>query len=646
MDTKKKNGRYRLVASILVFFVCYSVYSFLFTCRVDIEIFNNEFEQMMNDNLVSSVVCIKNREIVNVQIKNECIRECIEILNKSRGFNVLKYKNGILNNLRGIFAKKRSVYLYMVIPSVYIFDKNFKSIENNLGQDQRIGYEVTTYVSWIEVITKVCSSLFTMFFLYYILLGIGLLKGGKGGLGGIFGDSKGKLFDKNDKNKITFDDIAGLIEPKAECREIIELMNNTKKLNEIGGKMPKGILFVGPPGNGKTLLARAIAGECNASFFYVSASDIGGVFFGAGVLNIRQLFKDARANSPSIVYIDEIDSIGRKRSSVNGVADMENTLNALLVEMDGFDVNSGILVIGSTNRLSVLDKALIRPGRFDVKILIDKPVLKERIDILKLYINKLKLDRDNIDIDVLAKQTVGFSAAEIYNVCNIAALLAARLNKDKVDWLDFQEAFDRVVAGLPRRSYELTALNKEMIAYHEAGHIVTSWHLKYANPVLKVTIIARGYSLGYAQYTPDEKPITTREEKIDDLCTYLGGRCAEELKYNTMSTGASNDLEHVYRIAFSIVTIYGMNEKIGKLSYNKAIEDNPYQIGKPFSEETAREIDEEIRKLVDECYCRVKSLLTTYSEDLKKVADELLKNEELKKDDIEKILGPRDKFFE
>lgn len=643
--TKNKTGKnYKAIVGVS-FFLLYIVYNFLFNSHIDIEIFNNELNKMINRNLIDRVVCVKNTEIVNIYIKKHAVSDCLNIINKSRGYDVLNDKIGVFDKLNGILAKTKKLSFYMIIPSVYVFDKNFKLIEDNLDEDQKIGYEVTTYVSWFQIISKILSTLFSLFFIYYILLSIGLIKG-KGTFGGMFGlgSSRGKLFDKDSKNKITFKDIAGLIEPKTECQEIVDLLNNTKKLEEIGGKMPKGMLFIGPPGNGKTLLAKAIAGECNASFYYVSAADVGGVLYGAGVLHIKQIFESARKNLPAIIFFDEIDSVGRSRSSI-GNNDEEKTLNSLLVEMDGFDSNSGILVIGSTNRLDVLDKALIRPGRFDMKILIDKPVLKERTAILELYLNKIKINKDNIDINTLAKRTIGFSSAEIATMCNNAALLATIANKPEVDNEDIQESFNRIVAGLKRKSIELSEKEKMAVATHEAGHIITSWYLEHADPVLKVTITSRGYSLGYAQYIPEEKFLTTRDEMYDNLCSYLGGRCAEEIVYNTMSSGASNDLENVHRIAFDVVTIFGMNDKIGRISYGAAIQNNPYTTGKPFSEETAKSIDEEIKKLVDGCSIRVKSLLKAHIEELNKVATELYKNEELTKDDIEKLIGPRGDFF-
>ena len=653
MNKKKENGKNKTKNRKLIFFTIIIsfclLYKMLIVNKIGIEIYDKEFEEMMFNGVVNKVVCVKNKEKVNIFVKKEEIDKCIYILDTMRGKKVLEQKNDIFSLIKKLFASKNKIYFYMVIPSVYVFDKNFKEIEKKLYNYQKIGYEVISYTSWGSIIRNSISTLFSLFVIYYIFLSIGLIKGGKGGIGSAFGfgKSRGKLFDKNDKDKVTFKDVAGLIEPKNECQEIIELLKNSKKLSEIGGKMPKGILFVGPPGNGKTLLARAIAGECDASFFYISASDIGGIFYGLGSSHVRSLFEEARNNAPSIIFIDEIDSIGKSRNSLNkGNDDQENTLNSLLVEMDGFDNKSNIIVIGSTNRVDVLDKALLRPGRFDIKILIDKPVLKERIDIFNLYLGKMKYNKDEVNIERLGEQTVDFSAAEIANVCNEAAILAARKSQEQVEWCDLQEAMDRIIAGLEKKSRVLKESEKKLIAYHEAGHAIVSWFLKYAKPLLKVTIISRGEALGYAQYTPEEKYITTKEELIDYLCTFLGGRCCEETFFNTMSTGAYNDLENAHSIALNIVTIYGMNEKVGKLSYLNVLQNNPYYVGKPFSEETSKIIDQEIKKLIDECYSRVKRLIDEKKDLVDKLATELLTKEMLLKDDIEKIIGPREPFFE
>ena len=652
MNKKKENGKNKTKNRKLIFFTIIIsfclLYKMLIVNKIGIEIYDKEFEEMMFNGVVNKVVCVKNKEKVNIFVKKEEIDKCIYILDTMRGKKVLEQKNDIFSLIKKLFASKNKIYFYMVIPSVYVFDKNFKAIEKKLYNYQKIGYEVISYTSWGSIIRNSISTLFSLFVIYYIFLSIGLIKGGKGGIGSAFGfgKSRGKLFDKNDKDKVTFKDVAGLIEPKNECQEIIELLKNSKKLSEIGGKMPKGILFVGPPGNGKTLLARAIAGECDASFFYISASDIGGIFYGLGSSHVRSLFEEARNNAPSIIFIDEIDSIGKSRNSLNkGNDDQENTLNSLLVEMDGFDNKSNIIVIGSTNRVDVLDKALLRPGRFDIKILIDKPVLKERIDIFNLYLGKMKYNKDEVNIERLGEQTVDFSAAEIANVCNEAAILAARKSQEQVEWCDLQEAMDRIIAGLEKKSRVLKESEKKLIAYHEAGHAIVSWFLKYAKPLLKVTIISRGEALGYAQYTPEEKYITTKEELIDYLCTFLGGRCCEETFFNTMSTGAYNDLENAHSIALNIVTIYGMNEKVGKLSYLNVLQNNPYYVGKPFSEETSKIIDQEIKKLIDECYSRVKRLIDEKKDLVDKLATELLTKEMLLKDDIEKIIGPREPFF-
>ena len=644
----KPKSKKLIVITILMF--SYFLYKFFMFNHIEVEIYDKEFEEMMLNGVVEEVVCIKNKEIVDIEIKKDSIDKCILILKTMRGVSLFdENKPDIMSSLKRLLNIKKHISFYMIIPSINVFDKNFKAIENKLYDSQKIGYKVITYISWKAIFKESISILFTLFFIYYILLSIGLIKGGKGGIGSLFGfgKSKGKLFDKNDKNKITFKDVAGLIEPKNECQEIIELLKNSKKLDELGGKMPKGILFVGPPGNGKTLLARAIAGECDASFFYLSASDIGGIFYGLGSSHVRALFEEARENTPAIIFIDEIDSIGKSRNNLNrGNDDQENTLNSLLVEMDGFDNKTNIIVIGSTNRVEVLDKALLRPGRFDVKILFDKPVLKERIEILNLYLNKIKYNKDEVNIERLGEQTVDFSSAEIANVCNEATLLAARKNKDMVEWVDIQEAMDRVIAGIEKKSRVLKENEKKLVSYHEAGHALVSWFLKYAHPLLKVTIISRGEALGYAQYTPEEKFITTKEELIDDLCTFLGGRCSEELIFNTMSTGAANDLENAHSLALHIIAIYGMNEKIGNLSYHNMIQNNPYYIGKPYSEETAKVIDEEIKKLIDQCYVRVKRLITEKKDLLDKLASELFTKEVLLKDDIEKIIGPREPYFE
>jgi len=647
-NNKKKKSHKLLLFSILA--TMYFIYRTLFDNRVNIEIYDKEFERLMLNGNVAKVICVRNTGMVNVIVNLEDIENSINTINNFRGYNVLdNSKKTLLDNLNGIMSKKKILSYYMMVPNLQIFDTNFKEIEKKLPEDQKIGYEVMEYSSWISLIPSLLSLFVTLLFVYLLLLQIGMVKGGKGGVGGVFGfgKSKAKLFDKNSKNKITFDDVAGLIEPKAECQEIIKLLKNKKKLLEIGGKMPKGILFVGPPGNGKTYLAKAIAGECNANFLSLSGSDFSEMFYGVGSARVRALFEEAKEKAPAIIFIDEIDSIGKSRSRLNhSNDDQENTLNTLLVEMDGFNDNTDVLIIGSTNRVDVLDQALLRPGRFDIKININKPIYKERIEILNYYLNKLKFNKNDINIERLAEQTVEFSAAEISNVCNEAALMATRNNKEYIEWDDFQEAIDRVIGGIQKKSLKLVEKEKRIVAYHEAGHAIASWYLKHTQPLLKVTIISRGDALGYAQYTPKEQFIRTQEELIDDLCTLLGGRTAEELIFNTKTTGAANDLERAHNSAVNIVTVFGMNEKIGTLSYLDVLRDNPYYMGKPFSEETAKIIDEEVKKIIEQCHERVKRLLIEKKDVLAKLAEELIVKEVILKDDIEKLIGPREPFFE
>lgn len=647
-SNKKKKSHKFLIFSILA--AIYFIYKILFDNRVNIEIYDKEFEKLMLNGNVAKVICVRNTGMINVIVNLEDIENSINTINNFRGYNILdNSKKSLVDNLNGIMSKKKILSYYMMVPNLQIFDTNFKEIEKKLPEDQRIGYEVMEYSSWISLIPTLFSLFVSLLFIYLLLLQIGMIKGGKGGVGGVFGfgKSKAKLFDKNSKNKITFNDVAGLIEPKAECQEIIKLLKNRKKLLEIGGKMPKGILFVGPPGNGKTYLAKAIAGECNANFLSLSGSDFSEMFYGVGSARVRALFEEAKEKAPAIIFIDEIDSIGKSRSRLNhSNDDQENTLNTLLVEMDGFNDNTDILIIGSTNRVDVLDQALLRPGRFDVKININKPIYKERIEILNYYLKKLKIKKDDINVERLGEQTVEFSAAEISNVCNEAALMATRNDKEYIEWDDFQEAIDRVIGGIQKKSLKLVEHEKKIVAYHEAGHAIASWYLKHAHPLLKVTIISRGDALGYAQYTPKEQFVRTEEELMDDLCTLLGGRTSEELIFNTKTTGAANDLERAHNLAVNIVTVFGMNEKIGTLSYLDVLRDNPYFMGKPFSEETARIIDEEVKKLIEQCHERVKNLLIEKKDLLVKLAEELIVKEVILKDDIEKLIGPREPFFE
>jgi AFG3 family protein len=467
--------------------------------------------------------------------------------------------------------------------------------------------------------------------------------GGGGGPGGIFniGKSKATLFDKGAKVNITFSDVAGLDEAKVEVMEIVDFLKNPKKYTSLGGKIPKGALLIGPPGTGKTLLAKAMAGEAQVPFFSLSGSDFVEMFVGVGASRVRDLFKQAREKAPCIIFIDEIDAIGRARgrNAMMSNDERENTLNQLLVEMDGFGGDTGIIILAATNRPDVLDTALLRPGRFDRQISIDRPDVVGREAIFKVHLGVIKIS-ETLDIHKLAEQTPGFAGADIANVCNEAALIAARKDKLAVDMSDFQDAIDRVIGGLEKKNKIISPEEKEVIAYHEAGHAICGWFLEHAYPLLKVTIVPRGTAaLGYAQYTPKEQYLYTTEQLIDQLCMTLGGRAAEEIFFNKISTGAANDLQQITKMAYSMVTTYGMNDKIGNISFYDPSQENTFT--KPFSEETGKMIDDEVRKLVSEAYQRTLALLREKSPEVEKLAKELLDKEVLHKSDVEELIGKR-----
>jgi cell division protease FtsH len=467
--------------------------------------------------------------------------------------------------------------------------------------------------------------------------------GGGGGAGGqIFniGKSRAKVYEKGKTTNVTFEDVAGLEGAKEEIEEIVEFLKNPKKYTELGAKIPKGALLVGPPGTGKTLLAKAVAGEAKVPFFSLSGSDFVEMFVGVGASRVRDLFKQAKEKSPSIIFIDEIDAIGRARGKNNSFGsndERENTLNQLLTEMDGFGTNSGVIILAATNRADVLDNALTRAGRFDRQIFVDMPDLNERKEIFQVHLKPLKLVK-GIDIDFLARQTPGFSGADIANLCNEAALIAARHNKKEVEKQDFLDAVDRIVGGLEKKNKIITPEEKKSIAFHEAGHATVSWLLEHANPLVKVTIVPRGRSLGAAWYLPEERSITTTEQILDEVCTSLGGRAAEELIFGKISTGALSDLEKVTKQAYAMVTVYGLNDKIGNISY---YDPQGNQFTKPYSDDTARVIDEEVSKLIESQYDRALKLLTDNKEKLTQLADKLLEKEVIFKEDLIAIFGKR-----
>ena len=531
----------------------------------------------------------------------------------------------------------KKTLLEVSIPSAESFD-NF--ISSKTEQKIEITYEDRTDL-FDSFIVGFGPILLIILFWIFMMRRMG---GGAAG-GGIFnvGKSKAQLFDKNTTaQKVTFKDVAGLEGAKEEVQEIVEFLKSPNKFTKLGGKIPKGALLVGPPGTGKTLLAKAVAGEANVPFFSLSGSDFVEMFVGVGASRVRDLFRQAKEKSPCIIFIDEIDAIGRARGkgpSINSNDERENTLNQLLTEMDGFGTNSGVIILAATNRADILDKALLRAGRFDRQINVDLPDVHEREAIFQVHLRPLKLE-EGLNIDFLAKQTPGFSGAEIANVCNEAALIAARKNRDSVGKQDFLDAVDRIIGGLERKNKLTTNTEKNSIATHEAGHASVSWLLQYANPLVKVTIVPRGKALGAAWYLPEERQLTTKEQLLDEMCSLLGGRAAEEVCFSTISTGALNDLERATRMAYAMVVYYGMSEKLSNISYFDSSR-GEYSFTKPYSEKTAELIDQEVKAIVDEQYNRAKNIITTHREQHKELADLLVEKEVIFADDVERIFGKR-----
>ncbi len=502
------------------------------------------------------------------------------------------------------------------------------------------GYEYPTNV-WGEVLSFL-PYLLLIFFMFWMFRSAARGPGAQGGVMNV-GKAKAQVFDKNSANRVTFKDVAGLEEAKVEIMEIVDFLRKPEKYKELGGKIPKGALLVGPPGTGKTLLAKAVAGEANVPFFSISGSDFVEMFVGVGASRVRDLFQQAKEKAPCIVFIDEIDAIGRargKNAGFSGNDERENTLNQLLTEMDGFATNAGVIVLAATNRVDILDKALMRAGRFDRQIDVGLPELKEREAIFGVHMKRLKL-ADDVNVEFLAKQTPGFSGADIANVCNEAALIAARHDKKAVDKEDFLAAVDRIIGGLEKKSKVITPAEKRTIAYHEAGHATVSWMLHHANPLVKVTIIPRGRALGAAWYLPEERQITTTEQLMHEVAALLGGRASEQLTFDKISTGALNDLERATKMTYAMVSYYGMSDKVGNRSYYDSTGASDYSFSKPYSEHTAEMIDTEAKALLDEAYRMAVEVLTTHRAGLVELAELLLEREVVFTEDVERIFGPR-----
>jgi len=587
----------------------------------------SSFEKFLNNGDISKVVVIRNKSSVRVTLTPEA-------LNKS------DHQDIITKNILGQENSQGPHYQFEV-GSLELFEEKLEKARSK-GIPFRLEF-ITVENRWMDTIIG--------FLPIIIIIGVWIflmrrMSGGGGGPGGqIFsiGKSKAKLFDKNTDVKVTFKDVAGLEGAKEEIQEIVDFLKNPQKYTVLGGKIPKGALLVGLPGTGKTLLAKAVAGEAKVPYFSLSGSDFVEMFVGVGASRVRDLFKQAKDKSPAIIFIDEIDAIGRARgkSNMTGSNDeRENTLNQLLTEMDGFGTNTNVIVIAATNRADVLDKALMRAGRFDRQIYVDLPDLNERKEIFKVHLKPIKTVK-TLDVDFLSKQTPGFSGADIANVCNESALIAARKNKKSVGKQDFLDAVDRIVGGLEKKNKIITPEEKETIAYHEAGHAIISWLLEHAAPLVKVTIVPRGQSLGAAWYLPEERQIVRTDQMLDEMCATLGGRAAEKVIFNKISTGALSDLEKVTRQAKAMVSVYGLNDTLGNITYYDSSGQSDYSFSKPYSEETAQVIDKEISKIIEKQYDRAIELLKKSKGKLKQLAERLLEKEVIFKDDLENILGKR-----
>lgn len=578
-----------------------------------------EFQKLVQEDVFEKMVVYNKKNILEATVKKDKIKQI---------FNEDAEQLGT--------SPKVSVK----IPSADKFSDFYDKAAAESHISAEVSYEEGEDAFWGVIIS---IAPFIILILIWIFFMRRMASGGGAG-GGVFnvGKAKAQLFDKDSHTKVTFKDVAGLSEAKQEVEEIVSFLKNPGKYTELGGKIPKGALLVGPPGTGKTLLAKAVAGEANVPFFSLSGSDFVEMFVGVGASRVRDLFRQAKEKAPCIVFIDEIDAVGRargKNANMNSNDERENTLNQLLTEMDGFGSNSGVIILAATNRADILDKALLRAGRFDRQIHVELPDLNERKEIFGVHLRPIKIDQ-SVDAEFLARQTPGFSGADIANVCNEAALIAARSGKSFVQKDDFMNAVDRIIGGLEKRSKITTAQERKSIAYHEAGHASLSWLLEHANPLVKVTIVPRGKALGAAWYLPEERQITTREQLLDEMCAILGGRAAEEVFFGEISTGASNDLERVTKQAYAMVVYYGMSDKLPNLNYYDSTGQD-WGFSKPYSEDTAKLIDKEVQKMVNEQYERAKSILLTNAEKHNALAERLLESEVIYSEDVEKIFGKR-----
>jgi cell division protease FtsH len=627
-EPKKKFNYLWIYAAVLIFFIGIEVFSGM-SGNVQTTDWQEIRFEMIEEGDVEKILIV-NKEEGYIFIKDEALR------GKERYKEVREQPLGSGENTGPHYKWN--------IGDVQVFDQELKDAQEGVPLEERIPVKYETRENvWGDVLSWVFPIVIMIAIWIFIMR---RMSGGGGGAGGqIFniGKSKATLFDQNNNVNVNFKDVAGLEGAKEEVEEIVQFLKNPEKYTRLGGKIPKGALLVGPPGTGKTLLAKAVAGEAKVPFFSLSGSDFVEMFVGVGASRVRDLFKQAKEKAPAIIFIDEIDAVGRSRSnrSITGANDeRENTLNQLLTEMDGFGTDTNVIVLAATNRADVLDRALMRAGRFDRQIYIDLPDLNERKAIFEVHLRPLKVSED-LDREFLAKQTPGFSGADIANVCNEAALIAARKNKEAINRQDFLDAVDRIIGGLEKKNKIITPEEKKTIAFHEAGHATVSWMLEHAAPLVKVTIVPRGRSLGAAWYLPEERQITTQEQIFDEMCAAMGGRAAEKVIFGKISTGALSDLEKVTKQARAMVTVYGLNDRIGNITYYDSQENNDFGFQKPYSEKTAEVIDEEISKLVESAYQRAIEILNENKDKLTKLADKLLEDEVIFKEDLETIFGKR-----
>jgi AFG3 family protein len=580
---------------------------------------------ILSQNDVEKIVVI-NQSVAKIYIKEDKLTDP-------------KYKE-----LQGYFTQSNSGPHYSIqLGSLENFERQLEEAQKNFPEEARIQITYVNQMNWTSLLSWIIP-MALIFFLWFFLLG---RMGTKGHSGSLFNFTKStaKLTTKESKSKVTFNDIAGLKEAKTEIMEIVDFLKNPDTYTKLGAKIPRGVMLVGPPGTGKTLLAKAVAGEAQVPFFFLSGSEFVEMFVGVGASRVRDLFKQAKENAPSIIFIDEIDAVGRARNRTNlfqANDERENTLNQLLAELDGFGVNTGVIVLAATNRADILDKALLRPGRFDRHIYLELPDKEERIEIFKVHLRPLKKAKD-INIEELAALCPGFSGADIANICNEAALIAARNHKKEVHQSEFIMARDRIVGGLERKNKITSPKEKEIIAYHEAGHAVASWYLKNVDSLVKVSIIPRGKSLGSAWYLPEERQIVTKSQFIDQICASLGGRVAEEIIFDDVSSGALDDLEKVTKQAYSMVAYFGLDEEIGPVSFYDSTGKNEQLLVKPYSEDTAQKIDNEVRELIGSAYKRTKQILLDHKNELEELTALLIKKEVVEKDELERILGKRNR---